>query len=116
MLVWVGGEMTRLEELLITLRNRIDLHIVNEHMSIDSDDLKTLLHNLNRKDNLISRLKEDGERLEKGLAYKFYRRSWYCSYCQKGHVSFDDVPNIQHRPDCPVTLHRQLIAEIGEEK
>ena len=65
---------------------------------------------LARRDEIIARLKENGERLA-ARPYPFIdvehvESGTYCHYCHKSN-KFD------HTPDCPITLHRALMKELG---
>ena len=66
---------------------------------------------LARRDEIISRLKEDAERVIE-MCYGVSRdgREYYkCPHC--GMSGFMGSP-ILHTPDCPITLHRALMKEL----
>jgi hypothetical protein len=59
---------------------------------------------LARRDEIIARLKEDGERLA-------VEQNYFC--CQKHEAymcHFEETD--AHNPDCPITLHRALMKEL----
>lgn len=67
---------------------------------------------LARRDEIIKRLKENGERLA-ARPYPFIdvghvESGTYCHYCHKSN-KFD------HTPDCPITTHRALMKELEGE-
>jgi rubrerythrin len=60
---------------------------------------------------LIKRLREDAERLATRYEYfdsRVHRSSSYCRYC--GHL----IQIKSHADNCPITLHTQLMNELGE--
>ena len=66
---------------------------------------------LARRDEIIKRLKEDGERLAE-LPYPFtdvstIETGTYCHYCHKS-------SKVEHSEHCPITLHRALMKELAE--
>jgi len=60
---------------------------------------------LARRDEIIARLKEDAERLADGMIISPENEGDFCSYCG----------GMEHVDDCPITLHRALIAELEKE-
>lgn len=96
--------MTRIKELLITLRNRVDLHIVNEHMSIDSDDLRLLLDKVDNQSGIIARLKEDAEK-----AFD------WCDHLDECSFYFNPPDSCDCGYEKLAVSHHQLMAEIEEE-
>lgn len=60
---------------------------------------------LARRDEIIARLKEDAERLVDGMIISPENEGDFCSYCG----------GMEHVDDCPITLHRALIAELEKE-
>ena len=65
---------------------------------------------LSRRDEIIARLKEDAERLAGKLISMYADEMYECSYC--GHGVSKSPDEIEHAPDCPITLHRALMKEI----
>ena len=66
---------------------------------------------LARHDEIISRLKEDGERLAKNW---MDRQSSSCDYCGRWY-RFDyheATYSCDHADNCPITLHRALMKEL----
>ncbi len=68
----------------------------------ERDDLQA---DLARRDEIIARLKEDAERLVDGMIISPENEGDFCSYCG----------GMEHVDDCPITLHRALIAELEKE-
>ena len=65
---------------------------------------------LARCDEIITRLKEDGER----LAYHCVRRNHFAQYaCVLCDAYADTIEEIQHDPDCDVLKHRTLMKELN---
>ena len=63
------------------------------------------------QEDIIKRLKEDAERLATRYEYfdsRVHRSSSYCRYC--GHL----IQIKSHADNCPITLHTQLMNELGE--
>jgi hypothetical protein len=58
---------------------------------------------------LVSYLKEDGERLANVMVWKGELGHWYCDGCNKSSDSKDGIP---HKDDCPITLHVALMEKI----
>ena len=54
---------------------------------------------------LVERLKEDAERLADGMIISPENEGDFCSYCG----------GMEHVDDCPITLHRALMKELGHE-
>jgi hypothetical protein len=62
------------------------------------------------RDEIITRLKEDGER----LAYHCVRRNHFVQYtCVLCDAYADTIEEIQHDPDCDVLKHRTLMKELN---
>ena len=55
-------------------------------------------------DEIITRLKEDAERLADGMIISPENEGDFCSYCG----------GMEHVDDCPITLHRALMKELAE--
>lgn len=56
----------------------------------------------------------DAERLAKDYYQEFFYDADKC-YCKFCDVESFTPEEIQHSPDCPITLHRQLVAKYGTE-
>ena len=72
---------------------------------------------LARRDDLIKRLVEDGERMANS-DYRLPSGVTKCPYCSKADWTIrpdGKSTEIHHSPDCPITLHRALIAELEKE-
>ena len=67
-------------------------------------------HELARRDEIIARLKEDGERLLLNHIAEPYPNEYVCHLCYKAWRG--DENKIVHSPDCPITLHRALMKEL----
>ena len=66
-----------------------------------------------RRDEIISRLKEDAERLDKrAITYVYLEDTPPYYECQLCFHDADEPDNILHDTDCPITLHRALIEEL----
>ena len=61
-------------------------------------------HKIARRDEIITRLKEDAERLADGMIISPENEGDFCSYCG----------GMEHVDDCPITLHRALMKELAE--
>lgn len=68
----------------------------------ERDDLQA---ELARRDDLIKRLVEDGERLADGMIISPENEGDFCSYCG----------GMEHVDDCPIALHRALMNELEED-
>jgi hypothetical protein len=78
----------------------------------ERDDLKA---ELARRDDLIKRLVEDGERFEKrAIAYVYPDETPPYYECQLCFHDADEPDNILHDKSCPITLHRALMKELEE--
>jgi len=80
----------------------------------ERDDLQA---DLARRDEIISRLKEDAERMANS-DYRLPSGVTKCPYCSKADWTIrpdGKSTEIHHSPDCPITLHRALIAELEKE-
>jgi hypothetical protein len=74
---------------------------------------------LARRDDLIKRLVEDGERLaDKEMVVdgqlSVCKHNFNCGGYNKYNKAAKEI--YTHAPDCPITLHRALMKEIGGEK
>ena len=65
---------------------------------------------LARRDEIIARLKEDGERLaSESIGYSYDGMDCECVHCKANNPAREEVV---HLPDCPITLHRALMKEL----
>ena len=67
---------------------------------------------LARRDEIISRLKEDGDSLASvvtGGVTQDAEEYWECPYCMAMAYNAGDI---HHTPDCPITLHCALMKEL----
>jgi hypothetical protein len=62
------------------------------------------------RDKIITRLKEDGERLASTYVVEVFPHEWVCRGGCHHWARFGE--QIDHAPDCPVTLHRALMKEV----
>jgi len=65
---------------------------------------------LARRDEIIARLKEDGERLASTYVIEVFPHEWVCRGGCHHWARFGE--QIEHSPDCPITLHRALMKEL----
>ena len=82
-----------------------DYAISNRELLILQVEISRLNADLARRDEIIARLKEDAERLADGMIISPENEGDFCSYCG----------GMEHVDDCPITLHRALIAELEKE-
>ena len=85
-----------------------DYVISNREMLIMQPELGRLKSELARRDEIIRRLKEDGERLiVYAVMFAHGNEDYRCTMCgnlvDKGE---------EHKSDCPITLHRALMKEL----
>lgn len=74
------------------------------------DEIDRLTAELARRDDLIKRLKEDGDRLADGLRDFDGSRGWrICKFCG------NELEFVAHSPSCTITLHRALMKELEKE-
>ena len=59
---------------------------------------------------LVERLKEDGERLASTYVIEVFPHEWVCRGGCHHWARFGE--QIEHSPDCPITLHRALMKEL----
>lgn len=63
-----------------------------------------------RRDEIIKKLKEDAEMLANTMVFEVYPGNLYaCSECGESGKDRE----FEHKPDCPFTLHRALMKELG---
>jgi len=89
-----------------------DYVISNREMLIMQSELGRLKSELARRDEIITRLKEDAESLSSVVIGGVTRDAedyWECPYCMAMAYNAGDI---HHSPDCPVTLHRALMKEL----
>ena len=72
------------------------------------DYVEALEAELTRRDEIIARLKEDGEKLAETHIYAARYGDTNCIHCAR----VEDNGNIDHKTDCPITLHRALMKEL----
>ena len=63
-----------------------------------------------RRDEIITRLKEDAERLAATYVVEVFPHEWVCRGGCHHWARFGE--QIDHAPDCPITLHRALMKEL----
>ena len=63
-----------------------------------------------RRDEIITRLKEDAERLASTYVVEVFPHEWVCRGGCHHWARFGE--QIDHAPDCPITLHRALMKEL----
>ena len=100
----------QLSKNLGTAQNKIDnleqdYAVSNRELLILQVEINRLNADLARRDEIIARLKEDAERLADGMIISPENEGDFCSYCG----------GMEHVDDCPITLHRALIAELEKE-
>ena len=76
------------------------------------DYVEALEAELARRDEIITRLKEDAERLAATYVVEVFPHEWVCRGGCHHWARFGE--QIDHAPDCPITLHRALMKELGE--
>ena len=100
----------QLSKNLGTAQNKIDnleqdYAVSNRELLILQVEINRLNADLARRDEIIARLKEDAERLADGMIISPENEGDFCSYCG----------GMEHVDDCPITLHRALMKELGHE-
>ena len=75
------------------------------------DYVEALEAELTRRDEIITRLKEDGEQL---FNHPMFNQDYWtmCPYCDSTHHGIGKP--LRHKDTCPVTLHRALMRELEE--
>jgi len=95
----------RLEKKIPVLN--VDLAEASMHAYNGESARMKLETELARRDEIITRLKEDGERLFSGLKDFDGTRGWkICKFCHA------EMEFVDHASDCPITLHRALMKEV----
>ena len=79
-----------------------ELHLISR--------LRDTLDEIERQRERIAEWRQDAERLAKDHQPD---TDGYCKHCQSCRVNVDDGWNVIHTPDCPITLHRELVAKYG---
>ena len=72
--------------------------------------LLDLIDGVARRDEIIKRLVEDGERLASTYVIEVFPHEWVCRGGCHHWARFGE--QIEHSPDCPITLHRALMKEL----
>lgn len=62
----------------------------------------------------LAKWKQDAERLAKHHLSITKENLFHCSYC--GYITTDDDGIMVHQDNCPITLHRELVAKYKETK
>jgi hypothetical protein len=75
--------------------------------------LLDLIDGVARRDEIIKRLKEDAERLASTYVIEVFPHEWVCRGGCHHWARFGE--QIEHSPDCPITLHRALMNELEED-
>ena len=82
------------------------------YIQTQSQSIEDLRVDLARRDDIIKRLVEDGERLTAITTQKktvFGADYYQCPHCDGCDYAVQDI---DHAPDCPITLHRALMKEV----
>ena len=74
------------------------------------EDNHKLEAELARRDEIITRLKEDAERLASTYVVEAFPHEWVCRGGCHHWARFGE--QLDHAPDCPITLHRALMKEL----
>ena len=86
---------------------------INRDIQTASSHLDEVLAELASRDEIIARLKEDGERLDKrAITYVYLEDTPPYYECQLCFHDADEPDNILHDKSCPITLHRALMKEL----
>ena len=94
-----------------TPNGRLMIAVTDEIEAAIQQRIAELTAELARRDEIISRLKEDGERLAENW---MDRQSSSCDYCGRWY-RFDyheATYSCDHADNCPITLHRALMKEV----
>ena len=87
-----------------------DYAISNRELLILQVEISRLNAELARLTALVERLKEDGERLASTYVIEVFPHEWVCRGGCHHWARFGE--QIEHSPDCPITLHRALMKEV----
>ena len=83
---------------------------VKTGQSIENTNPDYYKQEIARRDEIITRLKEDGERLASTYVIEVFPHEWVCRGGCHHWARFGE--QIEHSPDCPITLHRALMKEL----
>ena len=105
----------QLSKNLGTAQNKIDnleqdYAVSNRELLILQVEISRLNAELARLTALVERLKEDGERLASTYVIEVFPHEWVCRGGCHHWARFGE--QIEHSPDCPITLHRALMKEV----
>ena len=89
-------------------RNPADVSAIG--VSVLIDHIEELEKEIARRDEIITRLKEDAERLAATYVVEVFPHEWVCRGGCHHWARFGE--QIDHAPDCPITLHRALMKEL----
>jgi len=78
--------------------------------SIENTNPDYYKQELARRDEIITRLKEDAERLASTYVVEAFPHEWVCRGGCHHWARFGE--QLDHAPDCPITLHRALMKEL----
>ena len=78
--------------------------------SIENNNPDYYKQELASRDEIIARLKEDAERLASNYVIEAFPHEWVCRGGCHHWARFGE--QIDHAPDCPITLHRALMKEL----
>ena len=78
--------------------------------SIENTNPDYYKQELARRDEIIARLKEDADRLASTYVVEVFPHEWVCRGGCHHWARFGE--QIDHAPDCPITLHRALMKEL----
>ena len=87
-----------------------DYAISNRELLILQVEISRLNAELARLTALVERLKEDAERLASTYVIEVFPHEWVCRGGCHHWARFGE--QIEHSPDCPITLHRALMKEV----
>jgi len=83
---------------------KVDYVISNRELLIKQAEIQRLVTEL-------ALWKADAEMLAKSFVIEVYPHEWVC---RSGCHHMGKTPDtIEHAPDCPITLHRELVAKYG---
>ena len=87
-----------------------DYVISNRELLVKQVEITALRAEIAQRDEIIARLKEDGERLASTFVIEVYPNEFVC---RSGCHHWSNKPdNIQHAADCHITLHHALMKEL----